>query len=610
MAVKYDPISPEYRSIIGAISDNEQLNIKIKISGAKTCHLFLLSDKTGEEREYSAVKSGDEFCFTFGGLSAGLYYYRFLADGKKIGKNYYGFGEESENAEDFQLLVYKSGECAPQGFHGGVMYQIFPDRFAAAQGFGNPEGKKIRADWGGVPEYLPDKFGKILNDDFFGGNFEGIRRKVGYLKQLGVTHLYLNPVFKARSNHRYDTGDYLSFDGLLGDESDFSSLVKTLKNNGITLIIDGVFNHTGDDSLYFNKYGEYPSVGAYQSEKSPYFEWYDFSEFPDKYSCWWGIDTLPSIKKGCASFEEFIAGRGGVLDKYLALGVGGVRLDVVDELADGFVRKINEKIKSYGNDEIVIGEVWEDATNKIAYGERRKYFQGGELDSVMNYPLKNALIDYVLSGNGSLLYKTVREQTDNYPFFALNSLMNILGTHDTPRILTVLGKNGHIATERADMAKEKLSEEERTRALKMLKCCSLLQFFLYGVPCIYYGDEQFAEGNKDPFNRTCFIENENSELCEWYSFLSQTRKKYDCFKDGRITDMSFDGGIFSFSRELDGKKIYVVTNAGNRSAIINPNCEVAEITRGIKLSKIRLECYDFAVFYKCGESGVANCEDL
>ncbi len=601
MHVTYDPISHKFKSVTGAASDSEQININIKISGAESCYLVLTRDDSGENTTCEAERSGDEFRFMLPPLRRGLYFYRFYADGRKIGKDGFGFGAEGEYTDDFQLLVYKSGAKAPRGFHGGVMYQIFPDRFARAEGFGNAEGKRLRNDIYGMPEYLPDENGKIKNDDFFGGNFEGIRRKTHYLKSLGVTHVYLNPIFKAYSNHRYDTGDYMTFDPLLGSEADFTSLVKTFKNNDISLIFDGVFNHTGDDSVYFNKYGNYPSVGAYQSKESPYYGWYEFQKFPDEYSSWWGVDILPSINKNCLPFEEFITGDSGVLENYFKLGVGGVRLDVVDEINDRFVEKITSKVKSFGDDKIVIGEVWEDATNKIAYGTRRQYFCGDELDSVMNYPLKDAIIDFALSGKAEAIYKTVRKQIDNYPFYALNSLMNILGTHDTPRILTVLGKRGRLEKERSRMAEEKLTQEEKSGAIKMLKCCSLLQFCLYGVPCIYYGDEQITEGNKDPFNRTFFVENENKELYKWYCFLSELRKRYDCFKDGETADVYYNDGLFSFSRNCENKKIYFAVNFGERPMSILPDGMAYEITRGVKLSKIIVKNCDFAIFYKVTE---------
>ena len=455
ISVYFDPLDKNYKSVTGAAEEGERIIFRIAVSGAGNCALFVCKD--GEEpTEYKAERQDDLFRFSVN-LKSGLYFYFFTVDGVFVGRGKRG-AAEINSTERYQLTVYKKTE-SPSRFYGGIMYQIFPDRFFRAEGYGNADGKRLKEKWGDTPDYLPDSFGKIRNDDFFGGNFEGIREKAEYLARLGVTAIYLNPVFKARSNHRYDTGDYFKFDPLLGTEEDFKRLIHTMHTRGIAVVLDGVFNHTGDDSVYFNKYGNYPSVGAYQSQKSEFYPWYDFSEYPEKYASWWGIETLPSVKKDCAAFQRFIAGDGGVLDKYFSLGIDGIRLDVADELSDGFLDIINERVKKYGVEKIIIGEVWEDATNKIAYGKRRRYFQGGELDSVMNYPLKDAIISFVLNGDADALAETVKEQIDHYPRFALANLMNVLGTHDTARILTVLGKNGKTETERSEKAAAEMSED-------------------------------------------------------------------------------------------------------------------------------------------------------
>ena len=453
--------------------------------------------------------------------------------------------------------------------------------------------------WGDTPDYLPNPMGKITNDDFFGGNFKGIEEKLDYLSSLGVTIVYLNPIVKAKSNHRYDTGDYMKFDALLGSDEDFKRLIKEAEKRGICVIFDGVFNHVGDDSVYFNKYGNYNSVGAYQSENSPYHDWFSFENFPDKYRCWWGIDVLPSLNRGQKEFEELVVGNGGVLDRYFSLGVKGVRLDVVDELSDGFIKKINDKVKSFGKENLVIGEVWEDATDKIAYGERKRYFSDGELESVMNYPLKSGIISYILSGNAKEIYEITKSQIENYPSEVLSQLMNVLGTHDTPRILTYLGKRGNLKSERKDMIDEKLSDEEYSFAVKALKCATLLQYTLYGIPSIYYGDEIGMQGNKDPFNRFCFQpENGNSEILNWYSFLGDIRKKLDCFSiDDNTTDLFYRRGVFGFSRRGKKSSLTVVINCGEREDLVL-NEEAVEITKNVNLSKISLDTYDFAIFYK------------
>ena len=186
------------------------------------------------------------------------------------------------------------------------MYQIFPDRF-----FRTHKPKSSRKDiilhekWDELPLVVPDeRIGDNTAFDFFGGNLNGIKEKLPYLKDLGVTVIYLNPIFKARSNHRYDTGNYMQIDPLLGTEEDFKALCESAEELGIKIILDGVFSHTGEDSLYFNRYGNYDSIGAYQSKDSPYASWYRFKKFPDKYACWWNIPTLPEVDKNSRLFKN------------------------------------------------------------------------------------------------------------------------------------------------------------------------------------------------------------------------------------------------------------------------------------------------------------------
>lgn len=596
----YDALDETCKNIRGAIIEGDELKITVKSSGVEKCRFIMRYDEESE-CGYDMIKSDDSFSITLVNLKMGLLWYHFEADGVVFGND--GLCVAKENSdENFQLSICKKRDDICEN-DGRIMYQIMPDRFAKAAGYGCENGKKLKK-WGEMPDFLPNEKGEITNDDFFGGNLEGIRREIPYLKSLGVNCIYLNPIFKAKSNHRYDTGDYSEIDSLLGDFDDFVRLVTDCKNNDICIILDGVFNHTGDDSLYFNKYGNYKSVGAYESKKSPYYKWYTFEEFPDKYVSWWGIDTLPTINKNCDEFEDFIAGQGGVLDRYLSLGAGGIRLDVVDEIPDTFVQKIYRCIKKYGNEKLIIGEVWEDATNKIAYDKRRSYFIENELDGVMNYPLKNAIINFVISGRGDELYSVVRNQLDHYPVFALNNLMNILGTHDTPRILTVLGKNGKLAKERSEMANESLTRDEIILAVKRLKCASLLQFLLYGFPSVYYGDETGMQGNADPFNRKCFDKSKtNDDILSWYKKLSEIRTDYDCLKTSKVFDVRYKSGVFSFSKKSDHDVVTVVVNCGLKAADIRFNDAVNELTRGIKCNKMTVNTYDFAVFYKMTNQG-------
>lgn len=579
----YNPLDKKCKSEIGAVKSGQA--IKISVYGDfQSLDMAIISDKTNQKLVYGMLKTVNGFTVDLKIEKAGLYWYYFVSGGFIYGRDD-GLNISSGSLDKFQLLIYNDEYALPENYLGGVIYQIFPDRFNIGVKFIKGDHKIFRK-WGEQPYYKPDKNGKILNDDFFGGNLAGIEEKLPYLKSLGVTAIYLNPITKAFSNHRYDTSDYLKIDETLGTEEDFARLAKSAKSLGISLIIDGVFNHTGDDSVYFNKYGHFSSLGAYQSKKSPYYNWYTFEKFPDKYKCWWGIDTLPTINKESVEFEDFIAGENGVIEKYLKLGASGIRLDVVDELPPAFVKKIRERVKTVNPEAIIIGEVWEDATNKIAYGSRREYFAGKELDSVMNYPLKNAIISYLNSADALPLSRVIKEQLNNYPHPALNLLMNILDTHDTPRILTVLGLKNEPKT-REEMARTKLSECELFRAIKKLKVAAVLEYTLYGLPSLYYGDEVLTEGEKDPFNRTCFDWgklNKPCEIFELYKKLGEIRANETVFKRGETEVIYSKDGAFSFRRFAGDEEIIVVVNAGEYVYSVNLDNTAVELLSG-KISK-------------------------
>ncbi len=564
MSLYFNPLDEKCKNIIGAIKDSEEVRFTVFSSG-NAVKFRVLNDDTKEIIEYEAVKNDDAFTLTINSLKAGLYFYHIICDGEVfVPSSNLTAVKGSFYCDGYQLLVYSSDYKTPHWLKGGTIYQIFPDRFCRSKEVLNLGEGKIERAWGETPYYKPNSLGKILNNDFFGGDLKGIESKADYLKDLGVTAVYLNPITKAYSNHRYDTANYLEIDEVLGSEDDFKSLCKTLHEKGIKVILDGVYNHTGDDSVYFNKYGKYPSVGAYQSKDSKYYNWYTFQSFPEKYTCWWDINILPTINKNSVEFEDFIAGNNGVIEKYLSLGADGFRLDVVDEIPDSFVKKIRKAIKENSGDGILIGEVWEDATNKIAYDTRRKYFQGEELDSVMNYPLKNAIIGFVKTGDSKIIEAVVSSQINNYPNEALNVLMNMLGTHDTARILTVLGFD-EIPKTRDEMVKMKLSEKQKDKAFNLLKLAIVLQFTLYGVPSIYYADEIGEEGGKDPFNRTCFnwnFNDFNKKVLNFYQKISSIRRENDIFIDGTCKIVKADNGLFAFTRQNNHKKLLVMVNLG------------------------------------------------
>ncbi|MBO4594141.1 MAG: glycoside hydrolase family 13 protein, partial [Clostridia bacterium] len=426
-----------------------------------------------------------------------------------------------------------------------------------------PAGKTFHKDKTEMPNFSPDKNGEVLNNDFFGGDFKGIERKIPYLKSLGVTAIYLNPIFKAYSNHRYDTGDYMETDSLLGTKDDLKRLISSCKKSGIGLILDGVFNHTGSDSRYFNKNGTYDSAGAYNDENSPYRNWYKFFSYPDGYESWWGVKTLPATDKENGDYTSFIAGKGGVIDEYTSMGVKGWRLDVVDELPSGFVRKIRKAVKTADKDAVIIGEVWEDASDKISYGVRREYLCGKEIDGVMNYPLKNAIIDFSLGNDAEGLSYTVKSLVDHYPKISLDITMNILSTHDTPRILSVLSGRNVNGLNKSEMSKITLTADELELAVKRLKLASVLQFTFPGVPSVYYGDEAGMQGFFDPYNRAFFPwGKENAELKAHYEKLSEIRERYDVFRDGDFSEVFCGKKVYAFKRTKGESEVLVAVNAG------------------------------------------------
>lgn len=556
----YNPLDEFYKSTIGAVKENTEVVFRVKTA----ISVFFVYEKDSDKTILSIPMTckGDYYECTVK-FECGLYFYYFaVADGRFIVPS-----EDNAKLCDwcsgrFQLSVYSCDYTVPSFLQGGIIYQIFPDRFnSSKKNLSNYSGRVIHADLHDTPFFVPDKNGKVKNEDFFGGDLEGITQKLPYLKELGVTAIYLNPIFEAHSNHRYDTGDYFKIDRFLGSEEDLKTLIEEAKKYGIGIILDGVFNHTGDDSIYFNKYGRYGSVGAYQSKQSPYYKWYKFICYPNVYESWWGVNILPATNKDSEGFINFIAGNGGVLEHYLNLGICGWRLDVVDELPDLFVKKIRECVKRVNQDAIIIGEVWEDATNKISYGVRREYFLGAELDSVMNYPLKDAIIDYVNSGQGKRLFATVKEQIDHYPKMALDSLMNVLSTHDTFRLLSALSGIDMTGKSKAEAEKMLLEGKELKVAIERLKIAVLLQYTLYGVPSIYYGDEIGMQGYFDPLNRKYFEwDNINAEIHDFYIKMGKIRKEFACFIDGGVELIFADGGYFAFKRRSKGREIMVVTN--------------------------------------------------
>lgn len=494
----------------------------------------------------------------------GLYWYCFEYDtpyGRSmITKIKGGIGTLSANGENWQLTVYSKDFKTPDSFKGGIIYQIFPDRFCRSEKEKTnvPDDRILREDWYAQPYWEPDEKGIVKNNDFFGGDLKGIESKLDYLVSLGVDTIYLNPIFKAQSNHRYDTGDYEQIDPLLGDEKDFKSLCKKAKEKNIKIILDGVFSHTGCDSKYFNLYGNYDSVGAYESKQSEYFEWYKFRNFPDDYECWWGIKILPEIDEENESYLEYITGEKGILRKWLKAGASGWRLDVADELPDAFLDRLRKAIKQENKDAYILGEVWEDASNKMSYSKRRRYLLGDQLDSVMNYPFAEAITHFVRTSSTENFSESIISVLENYPKESVDVLMNHIGSHDTARILNVLSGEEIFSKNRKWQSENFLDNDKLQKGKKLLKIAAAIQYTLPGIPSIYYGDEVGLQGYADPFNRYCYPwGKEDNDLLEYYRLLGKIRKESDCFKDGEFEIVSDVCSCIAFARH--GKKHSVMT---------------------------------------------------
>lgn len=550
-----------------------------------TEHITLWIERDGCEavaypmRWYGLCGARDRYCVSFTPAEPGLYWYYFTMDTaggpRFVSRGYGGRSEIIDTLGDkYQLTVYDPQYRPPGWFGEGITYNIFPDRFCRDKLPVQPEAEGVaprvlHENWDDLPVYKPDEHGEILNNDFFGGTLRGVIEKLDYLESLRVRTLYFNPIFQAYSNHRYDTGDYKKIDPQLGDEEDFRMLCSEAEKRGMRVILDGVFNHTGYDSRYFNARGRYDSVGAHQSQDSPYYSWFDFQKWPDKYGSWWGIYTLPQVREDDASYIDYIIeNEDSVIRRWLRLGASGWRLDVADELPDAFIRRLNAAAKREKPDALIVGEVWEDASNKIAYSERRTYFQGGELDSVMNYPLREAILGFLGGGTAEHFAERMETVRENYPRAVFYNLMNIIGTHDTPRALTILGvSDEEWKMDRDGRAHYTLPPDRLESAKRRLKLAAVIQFTMPGSPTIYYGDEAGKQGFEDPFNRGTYPWGaEDAELLEFYRTLCEQRDRSETLNRGELRFLACEGALLQYERCYGQSRIVVLVNRGHTTA--------------------------------------------
>ncbi len=560
----FNPINDKKPS--GACAWNTTVTYTLKVSKFlpfEKAYFVLHKDGSSEESLEMTRKYTDEryiyleYSHTF--KEVGLYWYHFEVktkdeDFKLIRSDNLDI-KVSPADSDYLQLVFREESNVDKCFKKGIIYHIFVDRFRRSGDVKCRSGLTLVNDWEKDVELEYNDKGERVNNICYGGNFAGIIEKLPYLKSLNVGTIYLSPVMEANSNHKYDVADYSKIDSMFGSNEEFEDLIKKAKRMGISVIIDGVFNHTGSDSVYFNKNGRYRTVGAYQSKNSKYYSWYTFKNYPDDYDCWWGVKTLPQTDEN-SGFFDYIAGRGGIIEKYMTMGIGGFRLDVVDELTNNFLHEICASARRVNKKAFMVGEVWEDASSKISYNERKEYFLGGNLDSVTNYPMKNGILDFIKYGNVTSFVNIVNVIKDQYPKNIQNNLMNILDTHDAMRAITYLGANENLDGNTNYI----LSAEEKEKGVKLLKLATIMQYTVMGLPTVFYGDEAGIEGTKDPYcRRTYPWGKENLELIEWYQTLGNIRNN-KVLLDGDMNIKYAQDGVIIYERVKDDDKVIVAIN--------------------------------------------------
>lgn len=571
----------QYRTPQGAVPCGTAVRLSAKIGEEeKNASISVRFRASGTETLVAMTKEQDSaYCEWTAPDSPQLVEYSFLLTYPDGHEEYYGGSSGEGRYFDadpgyFRIVVYDAAYTTPEWFRKSICYQIFPDRFCRSSwedfhdriDYESRLGRHPKAHerWSEPAFYKPARGEKNYSpDDFFGGDLNGIISKLDYLASFGVTCIYLNPIFASSSNHRYNTADYMSIDPLLGSEDDFRRLCEEARKRGIRIMLDGVFSHTGSDSIYFNREGHYgKKTGAYRDPSSPYREWYLFRK-DGSYECWWNFETLPNVWEMTPSYIDFIAGSNGVIRKWANAGATSWRLDVADELPDEFIRILRKSIKGNDPDGVILGEVWEDPTTKTGPEGRRGYVNGDELDSVMNYGFTNAVADF-LSGktDAYTLSHALQTQREQYPAPFYAAALNLISSHDIPRAATVYAG----APDRSELTREqqavyKPSKEKLAYGFKCMRLAAALQAAVPGVPCIYYGDEAGLTGMADPFNRETYPwGREDMHLLNDLRAIFHTRSESSAMQSGKCRMGAVNADVFCVIRYDEHETVIACVN--------------------------------------------------
>ena len=610
--VFFDSQDELYKAPFGAVAAGESVRFSIAAGEDVTSAVLVIK---GAASVPMAIDESGLWTATTTIPAMGEYdYYFALSNGSTVAiygddDGYYGPGcvTDLTNVKPYDLVVYEAGYETPDWMKNAVIYQIFPDRFFngdesndRAQTWARGEvNYEFITDWYTLPEN-PEQEGLLTQEEYlssgawygdgqwsneiYGGDLKGIIERIDYLKALGVNVIYLNPVFWSISNHRYDAVSYTEIDPILGTLGDFEELVAVAEANDMHIILDGVFNHVSDDSVYFDRYykflGSSEKIGAYpywayvydamaeQGMTQPeaeaaavsffgenygitdysYTEWFHVSSTPAtwadniglragkpvySYEGWWGYDSMPIIYSTNGSeyqtgnwAEEIIEGENSVNAYWISKGMNGWRLDVANEVSDETWQHFRDSVKALDSEAVIIGEIWDDAT---------KYLMGDMYDSVMNYLFRNAVTNFAKGSSADQTAKELEKIRERYPEEAFYAMMNLVGSHDTTRLLSYLDGIGDDRNQKdfdsAFPTYEKTSQLAKDRQYLV----AFLQFTYPGAPTIYYGDEIGMVGSDDPDDRRAFEWGKGNEaLVNWYARLAAIRNAYPALRTGAV----------------------------------------------------------------------------
>ena len=591
LSIQHDSRNLEYKAPFGAVSAGGTVSFGLTaLPGIQSATLVIEKRRLEgnqdvlEYREVARIplsKSSQQSLerwhgrYLFGDVSVYGYYFEIVIDGKTYiyqnnrrsifwtrekGANGVGQIEDkpdsSKRIRRYRHTVYAADFTVPPWAKDAVYYYIFPDRFRNGNARNDPKpgidtyqdkGVEFHKNWLDKP-YKPntgDGSDAVYNNDFFGGDIAGIIEKLAYIADLGANTLYITPMFKASSNHKYDTADYKNIDPMFGSNADFTRLTSEAAKRGIRVIPDTSLNHVGSDSIYFDRFAKYSSGGAFEGGKinagSPYASWFSFDATqsnPDKqFKGWVDVLDLPELNKASPGFRKFAYGdQDSVMKLWLDRGAAGWRMDVVPWVPDDFWREWRAAIKRHKPDALTIAETWFDSS---------KYFLGDSFDSTMNYIFRSTVLDYVAGGKANAVYQNLEFIREVYPPQAFYALMNLLSSHDVARSLHVLG----YGDDQTDP--KKISEVKRRFRLAVF-----FQMIFPGAPTIYYGDEVGVTGGDDPYNRATYPWADlggtpDTALLADFKALIKMRRDHAVLRHGAIdAPMLIDEHIIVLVRQL------------------------------------------------------------